>query len=544
MAKQVIYSDQAKQKLKKGIDTLANAVATTMGPKGRNVAIAKSFGTPTLTHDGVTVAKEIELKDPYENMGAQMVAEAASKTNDVAGDGTTPATFWEKAIISEGLKLTAAGSNPMILRRGLEQASKAVVKYIKDKLTTPIKTKEEKARVATISSQYDEIGKLIADALEKVGNKGVVTVEEGQGLVTTVEVKEGMVIDRGWISAYFVNDPEKMEAIITDAHILITDKKISSMQEILPMLENLMKISKNFVIVADDVEGEALATLVVNKLRGTFNAVAVKAPGFGDRRKEMLQDLAVLTGANFISEDLGRKLDSVKIEDLGRVGKVIVSKEETIFVDGAGDKKAIKDRIANLEKEIKNTTSEYDREKLEERLAKLAGGVAVVYVGAATETELKEKKYRVEDAVNATKAAIEEGVVPGGGITLIKASKAIDSLKLNEEETVGAKILQRALEIPFRKILQNAGVDAGYYLEDIRSSKSNRGFDVMKMQVVDNMVEAGIIDPAKVTTSAVENAVSVSINILTTEALVAEIKDEKEKETPAMPDMGGMGGMM
>ena len=544
MAKQVIYSDQAKQKLKKGIDTLANAVATTMGPKGRNVAIAKSFGTPTLTHDGVTVAKEIELKDPYENMGAQMVAEAASKTNDVAGDGTTTATVLAQAIISEGLKLTAAGSNPMILRRGLEQASKAVVKYIKDKLTTPIKTKEEKARVATISSQYDEIGKLIADALEKVGNKGVVTVEEGQGLVTTVEVKEGMVIDRGWISAYFVNDPEKMEAIITDAHILITDKKISSMQEILPMLENLMKISKNFVIVADDVEGEALATLVVNKLRGTFNAVAVKAPGFGDRRKEMLQDLAVLTGANFISEDLGRKLDSVKIEDLGRVGKVIVSKEETIFVDGAGDKKAIKDRIANLEKEIKNTTSEYDREKLEERLAKLAGGVAVVYVGAATETELKEKKYRVEDAVNATKAAIEEGVVPGGGITLIKASKAIDSLKLNEEETVGAKILQRALEIPFRKILQNAGVDAGYYLEDIRSSKSNRGFDVMKMQVVDNMVEAGIIDPAKVTTSAVENAVSVSINILTTEALVAEIKDEKEKETPAMPDMGGMGGMM
>ena len=544
MAKQVIYSDQAKQKLKKGIDTLANAVATTMGPKGRNVAIAKSFGTPTLTHDGVTVAKEIELKDPYENMGAQMVAEAASKTNDVAGDGTTTATVLAQAIISEGLKLTAAGSNPMILRRGLEQASKAVVKYIKDKLTTPIKTKEEKARVATISSQYDEIGKLIADALEKVGNKGVVTVEEGQGLVTTVEVKEGMVIDRGWISAYFVNDPEKMEAIITDAHILITDKKISSMQEILPMLENLMKISKNFVIVADDVEGEALATLVVNKLRGTFNAVAVKAPGFGDRRKEMLQDLAVLTGANFISEDLGRKLDSVKIEDLGRVGKVIVSKEETIFVDGAGDKKAIKDRIANLEKEIKNTTSEYDREKLEERLAKLAGGVAVVYVGAATETELKEKKYRVEDAVNATKAAIEEGVVPGGGITLIKASKAIDNLKLNEEETVGAKILQRALEIPFRKILQNAGVDAGYYLEDIRSSKSNRGFDVMKMQVVDNMVEAGIIDPAKVTTSAVENAVSVSINILTTEALVAEIKDEKEKETPAMPDMGGMGGMM
>ncbi|PIR43371.1 chaperonin GroEL [candidate division WWE3 bacterium CG10_big_fil_rev_8_21_14_0_10_32_10] len=543
MAKQVIYDAQAKQKLKKGIDALANAVATTMGPKGRNVAMAKSYGSPTVTHDGVTVAKEIELKDPFENMGAQMVAEAASKTNDVAGDGTTTATVLAQAIVNEGLKITAAGANPMVLRRGLEEASKAVVEYIKTKSATPIKTKQEKAMVATISSQNEEIGKLIADALEKVGDSGVITAEEGQGLQTYTEVKEGMVIDRGYVSSYFVTDSDKMESVIEDAHILITDKKISSMQDILPMLENLVKISKNFVIVAEDVEGEALATLVVNKMRGTFNALAIKAPGFGDRRKEMLQDLAVLTGANYISEDLGRKLDSVTVEDLGRVGKVISSKEETVFVGGAGEKKQIKDRALQIKNEIKNTTSDYDKEKLQERLAKLTGGVAIVYVGAATETELKEKKYRVEDAVNATKAAIEGGVVPGGGVTLIKSSTAIDTLKLNEAEMVGARILQRALDVPFRMILQNAGVDAGYYLQQVKASKKNIGFDVMKMKMVD-MVENGIIDPAKVATSAVENAVSVSINILTTEALIADIKEDKE-ETPSMGGgMGGMDGMM
>ncbi len=539
MAKQVIYGSDAKQKLQAGVNMIANAVAVTMGPKGRNVALSK-FGGATVTHDGVTVAKEIEAKDPFVNMGIQMLAEAASKTNDVAGDGTTTATVLAQAIVEEGLKVTMAGANPMIIRRGLEKAAQKVVDQISSQ-AKHIKTKEEKARVATISSQSEEIGKLIADALEKVGDKGVITTEESQGLNTYIDVKEGMVIDRGYISPYFVTDSEKMEAVIEDAHILITDKKISSMQDILPMLEELVKISKNFVIVAEDVEGEALATLVVNKLRGTFNALAIKAPGFGDRRKEMLQDLAVLTGGTFISEDLGRKLDSVRVEDLGRCSKVVSSKEETLFLGGQGDKKEIEKRVAQIEKQIEQATSDYDREKLQERLAKLAGGVAVIYVGAATETELKEKKYRVEDAVNATKAAIEEGVVPGGGVTLIKATKVLDELKLEGEEKIGAEILQRALEKPFRKILQNAGVDAGYYLNQVKESKDAEGFDVMSMKMV-NMIDAGIIDPAKVTKSAVENAVSVSINILTTEALVAEVKDEKENNTPA-PAPGGMPGM-
>lgn len=544
MAKQVIYGSDAKQKLKQGIDILAKAVSTTMGPKGRNVGLAKSYGSPTVTHDGVTVAKEIELEDPFMNMGVQMVTEAASKTNDVAGDGTTTATVLAHAIITEGLKVTSAGTNPMVIRRGLEEASKTIVEYIKKNLATPIKTKEEKARVATISSQDETIGKIIADALEKVGSKGVITTEESQGLETYTEVKEGMVIDKGYVSPYFVTDPEKMEAVIEEAHILITDKKLSSMQDILPMVEQLVKVTKNLVIVAEEVEGEALATLVVNKMRGTLNALAVKAPGFGDRRKEMLQDLAILTGASYISEDLGRKLESVTIEDLGKVGKVISGKDETVFVAGGGNAKEIKDRIASLEKAVKDSTSEYDREKLEERLAKLAGGVAVVYVGAATETELKEKKYRVEDAVNATKAAVAEGVVPGGGVALIKASTALDALKLSEEEMIGVRIVQRALEVPFRKILENAGVDAGYYLQDVRKSKKNEGFNVMTMKTCD-VVEEGIIDPARVTMSAVENAISVAISVLTTEALIADIKEEKA-EAPQMPGggMGGMGGMM
>lgn len=542
MAKQIIYGSQAKQKLKRGVDALANAVGTTLGPKGRNVTIAKSYGGPTVTHDGVTVAKEIELNDPFENMGAQMLAEAASKTNDTAGDGTTTATVLAQAMVNEGLKITEAGANAMTLKKGIEEASKTVVEYIKKNIATPIKTKEDKAKVATISSQDTVIGNLVADVLEKVGKDGVVTVEESRTAETKTEEKTGMNIDKGYISPYFVTDPEKMEAIIEDAHILITDKKISSMQDIMPMLEQLVKMTKNLVIIADDVDGEALATLVVNKVRGTLNALAIKAPGFGDRRKEMLADLAVLTGANVISEDLGRKLDSVTVEDLGKAAKVIAGKEETVIVDGAGSKEDIKKRVEQIKHEIANSTSDYDKEKLQERLAKLAGGVAVIYVGAATETELKEKKYRVEDAVNATKAAVDEGVVPGGGVSLIKAAKAINSLKLSDEEMVGAKIVQKALEMPFRKILANAGVDSGTYLEKVKTSAKNEGFDVKAMKFGD-MVVAGIIDPAKVTCSAVEYASSVAINILTTESLIADIKEDKKEEHNHQ--MGGMDdGMM
>jgi chaperonin GroEL len=474
-------------------------------------------------------------------MGAQMLAEAASKTNDVAGDGTTTATVLAQAIVNEGLKITTAGANPMVIKHGLEAAAKEVVKSIKAQ-ATPIKTKADKAKVATISSQDKAIGDLIADALDKVGDKGVVTIEEGQGLETYTEIKEGMVVDNGYMSPYFVTDSDRMEAVIEDAHILVTDKKISNMAEIMPMLEELIKISKNFVIVADEVDGEALATLVVNKVRGTFNALAVKAPGFGDRRKEMLQDLAVLTGATLISEDLGRKLDSVKVEDLGRASKVIADKDETVFVSGEGDKKAIEARISQIQKAIEASDSDYDKEKLQERLAKLAGGVAVIYVGAATETELKERKFRVEDAVNATKAAVEEGVVPGGGVTLIKAAKTIDKLKLNEEELVGAKILQRALSVPFKKILANAGVDAGGFIKDVEKASKNTGFDVNSNKLAD-MIELGIIDPAKVTFSAVENAVSVAINILTTEALIADIPEEKDDSGAGMPTGGMPGGM-
>ena len=540
MAKQIIYGSQAKQKLKDGVDAVAKAVGTTLGPKGRNVGIAKTYGEPTVTHDGVTVAKEIELSNPFENMGARMIIEAASKTNDAAGDGTTTATVLAQAMVTEGLKVTEAGANPMTLRRGIEEASMAVIKYIKNNISTPIKTKEDKAKVATISSADPVIGNLVADVLEKVGKDGVVTVEESRTAETKTEEKTGMNIDKGYISPYFVTDTEKMEAVIEDAHILITDKKISSMQDILPMLEQLVKITKNLVIIADDVDGEALATLVVNKVRGTLNTIAIKAPGFGDRRKEMLADLAVLTGANVISEDLGRKLDSVTVEDLGKATKVIAGKEETIIVDGAGAKEEIAKRVAQIKAEIDKATSEYDKEKLQERLAKLAGGVAVIYVGAATETELKEKKYRVEDAVNATKAAVDEGVVPGGGIALIKCAKVIDDLKLTEEEMVGARIVQRALEMPFRKILANAGVEAGAYIESVKASTKNEGFDVKQMKLTD-MVEAGIIDPAKVTASAVSFASSVAINIITTESLIADIKEKEEHNHAAMDGVGGMG---
>ncbi len=539
-AKQIIYKDEARSKLKAGVDKLAEAVVTTLGPKGRNVALEKSWGAPQVVHDGVTVAKEIELEDRFENMGAQLVKEAASKTNDVAGDGTTTATLLAQAIVEEGLRNISAGANPMILRKGLEKASSAVVDKI-GKLAKKITTKEEKAQVATISAQDAEIGGIIAEAMEKVGNNGVITVDESKGLDLELEYKEGMQFDKGYASPYFVTNPEKMEAEIDDPYILVADSKISSIQDLLPMLENLVKVSKNLVIISEDVDGEALATLVVNKIRGTFNALAVKAPGFGDRRKSMLEDIAALTGATVISEETGRKLDSVAVEDLGRAEKVVSTKDETVVIGGKGDKQVIEQRVEQIRAQIDQATSEYDKEKLVERVAKLTGGVAVINVGAATETELKERKLRVEDAVNATKAAVEEGIVAGGGIAFLKARDVINNLKLEGEEDTGATILYKALEKPVRKIVENAGEDAGKILAEIErrseeTKNENIGFNVMSMEYGD-MIEQGIMDPAKVTRSALQNAVSVANMILTTESLVAEIPEEKPE--PAMPQ-GGM----
>lgn len=536
MPKQLLYSEEARKKLKAGVDKLARAVVTTLGPKGRNVALDKKWGAPNVVHDGVTVAKEIELADPFENMGAQLVQEAASKTNDVAGDGTTTATLLSQAIVSEGLKNITAGVNPMILRRGLEKATEAVVEEIK-KLAKPIHTREEKAQIATISAASKEIGNLIADALEKVGDGGVITVEEGKGLKLEVEYKEGMMLDKGYASSYLITDPSRMEAVINDPYILITDQKIASLQDILPMLENFVKVSKNLVIIADEVEGEALATLVVNKLRGTFNALAIKAPGFGDRRKEMLADIATLTGGKVIAEDLGRKLDSVTMDDLGRADRVISGKEDSVIVGGKGKKEAIAARVEQIKSEIEATDSEFDKEKLEERLAKLTGGVAVVNVGAATEVELKEVKARVEDAVNAAKAAIEEGIVPGGGVAFLKARKALSKVKLEGDEAVGIAILERALEQPIRKIVENAGVDAGWVVREVEKRGDNIGFDVIDMEFAD-MIQKGITDPAKVTRSALQNAVSVATMILTTEALITDIPEEKKN--PPLPAGGEM----
>lgn len=537
MAKQLLYSDEARKKLKSGVDQLARAVVTTLGPKGRNVALDKKWGGPSVVHDGVTVAKEIELADPFENMGAALVKEAASKTNDVAGDGTTTATLLAQAVINEGMKNITAGANPMIVRRGLEKATEAVVEEIK-KMAKPISAKAEKVQIATISAADSEIGKMIAEALERVGNEGVVTVEESKGLKMEVEYKEGMQLDKGYVSQYFVTNAERMEAVVENAQILVTDQKISSLSDFLPFLENLVKVSKNLVIIADDIDGEALATLVVNKLRGTFNCLAIKAPGFGDRRKEMLGDIAVLTGATVISEDTGRKLESVTVEDLGRADRVIATKEEAVIVGGKGDKKNIDARVAQIRQQVTASDSEFDKEKFEERLAKLTGGVAVINVGAATEVELKEKKHRVEDAVQATKAAIEEGIVPGGGVAFLKARKALKDLKLEGDEALGVKILNYALEQPLRMIVANAGVDAGWVLKEVEAKEDNIGFDVLEMDF-GNMVDKGIIDPAKVTRSALQNAVSVATMMLTTETLIADIP-EKEK-TPAMP--GGAGGM-
>ena len=537
MAKQLLYSDEARAKLKAGVDKLANAVATTLGPKGRNVALDKKWGSPSVIHDGVTVAKEIELEDPFENMGAQMVKEAASKTNDVAGDGTTTATVLAQAIVQEGLKNITAGANPMILRNGLEKATNAVVEELK-KMSKKVKGKQEIAQVAMISAGNDEIGQKIAEALDKVGPDGVVTVEEGKGLSIELDFKEGMEFDRGYVSAYFVTNTERMEASIEEPYILITDKKISSMADLLPMLENFVKVSKNLVVIADEVDGEALSTLVVNKLRATLNVLAVKAPGFGDRRQEMLADIAILTGGQVVSEDTGRKLESVSVEDLGRADRVTSDKDNTVIVGGKGKKLAIDGRIKQIRSQIVKTTSDFDREKLEERLAKLAGGVAVINVGAATEVEMKEKKERVNDAVHATKAAVEEGIVPGGGVALLRAGKVLETIKLAGDGGVGVDILSRALSAPMRKLVENAGTDSGWVIREVTKAEPNVGYNVLTGEFED-MLKAGIIDPVKVTRSALQNAASIAIMILTTEALVTDIP-EKNPSPPAGGMTGGM----
>ncbi len=540
MAKQILYSEEARTKLKNGVDKLAMAVATTLGPKGRNVALDKKWGAPSVIHDGVTVAKEVELEDPFENMGAALVREAASKTNDVAGDGTTTATVLAQAIVDQGLKNVTAGSNPMILKKGVEKAAEAVVAELK-RMAKKVGDHGEIQKIATISAADETIGKMIAEALDKVGPDGVVTVEESKGLETSVETKEGMEFDRGFISPYFVTDTDKMKAIIDDAHILITDQKITSLNDLLAFLENFVKISKNLVIIADEVEGEALATLVVNKLRGTFNVLAIKAPGFGDRRKEMLEDIATLTGGNVISEDLGRKLESVTIEDLGRAEQVVSDKENTILVGGKGTKSAIDGRIKQIRNELEKTDSDFDREKLEERLAKLSGGVAVINVGAATEIELKEKKERVDDAVHATKAAVEEGYVVGGGVALIRARKVLDKLILattEADERIGLEIVRDALEKPLAKLAQNAGMDAGWVVKEVEKATGNVGLNAMTGKFED-LTAAGIIDPVKVTRSALQNAASVAMMILTTEALITDLPEKDKMSMPPMPG-GGM----
>jgi len=538
MAKQIIFGEEARKGLEKGANKLADTVKVTLGPKGRNVVLDKKYGAPLITNDGVTIAKEIELEDVYENMGAQLVKEVATKTNDVAGDGTTTATLLAQAIIREGLKNVAAGANPMILKKGISKAVEVAVKGIEE-ISQKVKGKEDIARVASISANDEEIGTLIADAMEKVSNDGVITVEESKTMGTELEVVEGMQFDRGYISSYMVTDTDKMEAVLEDPYILITDKKLSNIQEILPILEQIVQQGKKLLIIAEDVEGEALATLVLNKLRGTFMCAAVKAPGFGDRRKEMLRDIAILTGGQVITEELGLDLKETTMDQLGRASKVVVQKENTIIVDGAGDPQAIKDRIASIKSQIEETTSDFDREKLQERLAKLSGGVAVIRVGAATEVEMKEKKLRIEDALAATRAAVEEGIVPGGGTAFIDVIPKVNELvnTLEGDERTGAMIILKALEEPVRQIAVNAGLEGSVVVDRVKNSEKGIGFDVLAEKYV-NMIEAGIVDPAKVTRSALQNAASVSSMVLTTESLVADIP---EKE-PAMP--GGMGGGM
>ncbi len=542
MAKQLLYEEDSRRALLKGVNKLTNAVKVTLGPKGRNVVLDKKFGAPTITNDGVTIAKEIELEEPFENMGAQLVKEVATKTNDIAGDGTTTATLLAQSIVKDGLKNVTAGANPMGIKRGIEVSVKAVVEHI-EKMSKKIETAEEISNIAAISANNDpEIGKLIADAMDKVGKDGVITVEEAKSMETHLEVVEGMQFDRGYLSPYFVTNAENMTAVVEDALILIHDKKISAMKDLLPVLEKVAQMGKPFLILAEDVEGEALATLVVNKIRGTLNVVSVKAPGFGDRRKAMLEDIAVLTGGKVISEEMGMKLENADLKDLGSAKRITVDKENTTIVEGAGDTKAIQGRIAQIKTQIEDTTSDYDREKLQERLAKLAGGVAVINVGAATEVELKEKKHRVEDALSATRAAVEEGIVPGGGITLLRAIKAVEKLKLSGDEKIGQKIILRALEEPIRQIANNAGFDGSVVTERAKKEPESTGFDAAKLEWVD-MYKAGIIDPAKVVRSELQNAASVSALLLTTETSVTDLPEKKEAAPPMPPGGGGMGGM-
>ncbi len=536
-AKDLVFDAEARRQLKSGIDALANAVKVTLGPRGRNVAIDKKWGAPTVTHDGVTVAKEIELDNHFQNMGAQMLKQAATKTNDVAGDGTTTSTVIAQAIVTEGLRNLAAGANPMLMKRGIDTATAAVVDEIK-KHATEIQGHDDIEHIATVSANDAEVGHLLAEAMDKVGRDGVITVEEGKGLKLEVEYTEGMQFDRGYISAYFITDSGRMEAALDEPYLLITDKKISAISEIVPVLEKLVQTGrKELVIIAEDVDGEALATLVVNKLRGILNVLAIKAPGFGDRRKEMLRDIATLTGGQVISEELGKKLDGATLADLGQARRIVATKDDTTVIEGRGSQEDIQGRINQIKIQVDETTSDYDREKLQERLAKLSGGVAVIKVGAATEVELKEKKARVEDALHATRAAVEEGVIPGGGVTLLRAAKAIDGLSLDGDQKVGADILRRALEEPVRQLVRNAGLEGSVVVEHLsHEERTNWGFDVMSEDYVD-LLEKGIIDPAKVTRSALENAASVAGMILTTEALISDLPEKKAPAAPAAPDM-------
>ena len=541
MAKQILFDEEARRALGRGVDALADAVKVTLGPKGRNVVLEKKFGAPTITNDGVTIARDIELEDPFENMGAQLVKEVATKTNDIAGDGTTTATLLAQAMIREGMRNVVAGANPMIIKKGIDRAVATLVEEIKAK-SHKIEGKADIAQVATISSANEETGSLIAEAMEKVGKDGVITVEESKSMATNLSVVEGMQFDRGYISPYLVTDTEKMEAVLDDPYILITDRKISAIADILPILEQVVKQGKQLMVIAEDLDGEALTTIVVNKLRGTFKALAVKAPGFGDRRKAMLEDIAILTGGTVISEELGRKLDSVTLEDLGRARQVRSTKEETTIVDGLGDKNAISDRVNQIKKQVAETTSDFDKEKLQERLAKLAGGVAVIEIGAATEVEMKDKKYRIEDALNATRAAVEEGIVAGGGTTFIDILSALDKVQAEGDEKVGVNIVRRAIEEPVRQIANNAGLEGSVVVENVKKAADGVGFNALKNEYVD-MIKAGIVDPAKVTRSALQNAASIASMVLTTETLVA---DKPEKEAPAAPAAPGMGmpGMM
>ena len=542
MAKEIRFNEEARRSLERGVNALADAVKVTLGPKGRNVVLEKKFGAPTITNDGVTIARDIELEDPFENMGAQLVKEVAIKTNDVAGDGTTTATVLAQAMIKEGMRNVAAGANPMILKRGIKKAVDVLVDELKA-VSQKVETKEAKAQVASISAGDEEVGQLIADAMEKVGDDGVITIEESKTMDTCVETVEGMQFDRGYISPYMATDADKMEAVLSNPFVFITDRKITMIQDIMPVLEKVVQSGSELLIIAEDIEGEALATLVVNKLRGTFKAVAVKAPGFGDRRKAMLQDIATLTGATVISEEVGRKLDSATIADLGRAGQVRVTKEMTTIVDGQGDKDAIAARVAQIRAQIPETTSEFDKEKLQERLAKMAGGVAVIKVGAATEVEMKEKKLRIEDALNATRAAVAEGIVPGGGTALLQVQAALAKLKVTGDEKTGVDIVKRAIEEPVRQIAYNAGLEGAVIVDAIKRSRKGVGFNAATEKYVD-MIAEGIVDPTKVTRSALQNAASIAAMVLTTESIVAD-KPTKEGAMPAMPPMGGgMPGMM